>query len=102
MVQEPLELSILEMKKFALLDKLEGQIVDKTIMGEIKQLVGANFSLKNIFGKALGISVLVKSSEIDKLRKRLALKSPDVLATFDELIRVSQEYDKKNKFGVVF
>lgn len=102
MFHEPIDLTVLKMKKFALIDKIDSQVADKALLAEIKQLLGVNFSLSSFFRNALGISTLLKSYELNKLRNRLALESPDALETFDELISVIREYDKKNRPLVVF
>lgn len=54
-MQRPIELDLLKMQQTALLGQLEKLIADKPLMAEIKQLVGADFSLKSLFGKAVGI-----------------------------------------------
>lgn len=100
MVQTPPELTNLVMRKNILLSRLNELMFDKTMLAEIKQLVGAD--LKGIFKEATGIGSGFDLSCACDVRKRLAIKEPGALITFDELISVSQEYDRKKKPGIVY
>lgn len=102
MVMEPIELSLLRSQKTHLIIELDKLIADKTLMAEIKQLVGADFSLKSLFGKALGIGGLRDPRAVDEVRQRVALTAPGALEKFDELIRISDEYGRKNNPLIVY
>jgi len=102
MVTKPIELSVLEMKRTALLAEINRLVAEKTLLAEIKQLAGVDFSLKNIFGKALGIGGLRDARAVDEVRQRVAMAAPGALDKFDELIEVSREYDRRNNPLVVY
>lgn len=100
MVQTPPELTNLVMRKNILLSRLNELVVDKAMLAEIKQLVGSD--LKGTFKEAVGIGSGFDPSCACDVRKRLAIKEPGALVTFDELISVSQEYDRKKKLPIVY
>ncbi|NLF96086.1 MAG: hypothetical protein GX569_05055 [Candidatus Riflebacteria bacterium] len=102
MVTQPIELSMLEMKRTILLLEIDKLVADKALLAEIKKLAGVDFSLKSLFGKAFGIGGLLDPRAVDEVRQRVALTAPGALDKFDELIEVCQEYNRKNKPLVVY
>lgn len=91
----PIGLHLLEMRKMSLLKELEDNLDDQEVLAKIKELVYADYSTKSALNETIS-NGKVDSAVAGKIRRLLAIITPELLPVFDELISASQQLSNKH------
>ncbi len=90
MVTQPMEISLLTIKKAQIVNELETLINDEELMNKIKEMAGEGVSLNTLF-KRLFRSTCLVDLNARRLRNEIAGNHPQCLKLFDELVRTCKE-----------